>query len=316
MDRGRRLAMALVGVAVTLAYVAAGVVAFYGIRGLWRARAGPAVTAATFVVVVCFVVIGNYYVGTARVLESLGAVPLPAANAPVVHYLTDQLCMQMRLTRPRLFVADLDAPNAFAIGGARGGSVVLDRSILRMLSVREVRALLAHELAHLESHDSFVRTASVVAGRTLLSLLLVPLLPLVLMVTGVARGAAWLEGRPDQWASTPAGRLRAGFASLAVLFLFGFTLVARSYARRRELAADDRAVAVTNDPLALASALRKLHRAADPRWALFSTLYVAPREDELTRLLSSHPPLDERIERLVDRVEPPEQPRLVRIDVD
>jgi heat shock protein HtpX len=316
MDLGRRVAMAFVGVVVTALYLVAAAGTLYGLLAVWNAQSDLLVVTVTIAVVVTLLAVVNYYVGTAQVLAGLGAVELPPDRAPVVHHLAGQLASRMELRRPQLLVADLEAPNAFALGGARDGVVVVDRSLFGLLSVREMRALLAHEFAHLESHDSLVQTTWLVVGRSVVSLLFLPLLPLVLVVTGVARGIAWLDGRPDQWTATPAGRLRVGLASLATVALFGFTLFTRSYSRRRELAADDRSVAVTGDPLALASALRKLQRAADPRWGLFSTLYVAPREDDLTRVLSTHPPLEARIERLVARGEPPETPRWRRIEIE
>lgn len=74
------------------------------------------------------------------------------------------------------------------------------------------------------------------------------------------------------------------------------------YSRRREYVADERAAAVTGQPRALARALAKIHRAANPRWGLRSLLTI--HGDESTsdwwRLLSSHPPIEERIERLAD----------------
>lgn len=316
MEYGRRIVMTLVGAAVMLAYLLAGFVAFSALRHLLTTSVGPFAVFTGVVTVVVVLAVVNHYVGSSRVLAGLGATELPHDRVPLLYAVTDQLADQMQLRPPRLLVADLEAPNAFALGGAKAGSVVIDRSLFDLLTVREMRALLAHELAHLESNDSVVQTVSAVVARTMVGVLLVPLLPVVLVITGFARGTAWLDGRPDQWTETPAGRLRVGFASLVTVFLFGFTLVARSYARRRELAADDRAADVTGDPLALAGALRKLHQANDPRWGLFSTLYVAPREDDLTRLLSTHPPVEERIERLVEQVDEPPASQWYRVKIE
>lgn len=85
--------------------------------------------------------------------------------------------------------------------------------------------------------------------------------------------------------------------------LLSLTLLVRAHSRRRELAADDRAVEVTGDPAAPARALRRIRRATDPGGGLFATLYVSGEGDEhpLTRLLSTHPDVNERIDRLADR---------------
>lgn len=297
--------MVLVGVAVFAAYLVAGYVVYEGLVVVWNARPGAAATVGAVLCYALCVAAFSHAFGTARVLSNLGAVDLPPSRAPTANAVVDRLAARMRVSRPRLLVADLEAPNAFALGGPRRGAVVVDRTLFSLLSVREFRALLAHELAHLESNDTLVQTVGVTVGRTAVSLLLVPLLPVVLVVTGVARGTAWLGGRPEEWQRTPAGRLRVAVVALLTVLLFGSTILVRSHSRRRELAADDRAVGVTGDPLALASALRTLQRAADPRLGLFSPLYVAPREDDLTRLLSTHPPLSERIDRLVARVDEP-----------
>jgi heat shock protein HtpX len=82
------------------------------------------------------------------------------------------------------------------------------------------------------------------------------------------------------------------------------TLVVLAHSRRREYAPDDRAAAVTGDPLALTRAPRKIERATKPRWAMSSPLYVrGDEEGRVSRLLSTHPEMDERIGRLVERAD-------------
>jgi heat shock protein HtpX len=82
------------------------------------------------------------------------------------------------------------------------------------------------------------------------------------------------------------------------------TLVLLAHSRRREFTADDRAASVTGNPLALARTLRKIERATKLRWGMTSPLYVH-RDDEraLTRLLSTHSAMDERVERLIERAD-------------
>jgi heat shock protein HtpX len=124
-------------------------------------------------------------------------------------------------------------------------------------------------------------------------------LPALLFLTGLARGVAWIRGRPNRWADGTIGQFRLLIANGVVVLFFLLTLVIRAHSRRRELAADDRAAAVTGDPLALARALAKIDRVRDPDWSLLSPLYTRGDEDgTLGRILSSHPAIDERIERL------------------
>lgn len=311
----RRLAMVPIGLGVLLAYVASGTIAFYGLLALWSARPSLSMTMLGAGLFSLVFGVASYYFGTAQVLASLRAVDLPPQRAPRTHSIVDRIAAEMDVARPRLLIADLQAPNAFAIGGARNGAIVLDTSLFSLLTLRELRALLAHELAHLESYDSFVQTLAVATLRTLVSVLLVVLLPVTLVTTGLARGVALLRGRPAEWSTTTGGRFRRRLNVAVSALLFVFTLLVRAHSRRREIAADDRAVDVTGDPLALASALRKLDHAANPRWGLFSTLYVT-HETDTARLLSTHPPLEDRIQRLLDRVEPPATTRWRRIEIE
>jgi heat shock protein HtpX len=131
---------------------------------------------------------------------------------------------------------------------------------------------------------------------------MIPLFPLLLVVIGGARAIAWMRGRPNEWSRSPL-LLVYDWASIGITFLaIAVTLLIRAHSRRREYAADDRAVTVTENPLALARALHKIQRATDHKHGMLSPLYV--RGDEtgrLTRLLSTHPPMDDRIERLLQQ---------------
>jgi heat shock protein HtpX len=106
-----------------------------------------------------------------------------------------------------------------------------------------------------------------------------------------------------------------GRAVLSVLVVL--TLLVRAHSRRREFAADERAAELTGRPLALARALRTIERASRPAGGLLATLYIhAEESDPLTRMLSTHPPMDERVERLVEMAERRERARGRRIPID
>ena len=111
-----------------------------------------------------------------------------------------------------------------------------------------------------------------------------------------------MRGRPGSWARNPV-MFVYHWASLSVTLLaLGLTLLIRAHSRRREYAADDRAVELTGKPLALARGLRKIERATEPEQGLLSTLYVQGDQDGvLSRLLSTHPSMDDRIARLLER---------------
>lgn len=294
--------MWLIGTTLLLVYGVAAVFTYELFRYLWRRPPDLATALLTIVVVVIVTSYLSYRFGTRQLLAGLRGTEIGPRNAPALFDQLDRLQSQMDLERPRVVVAELGVPNAFALGGVRSGVLVLDRSLLGLLTPDEREAILAHELAHLESYDAFVQTLAYTALRTIVGLLLVPVLPLLFLVVGVARGWAWIRGRPKTWTRNPV-MLVYYWASLCVTLLgLGLTVLIRTHSRRREYAADDRTVEITQKPLALARALQKIDRASERQRGLLSTLYVQGDEDGLwTRLLSTHPPMDDRIQRLLER---------------
>lgn len=292
--------MVLTGVTILLVYGAAAVLAYRGLAFLWAHRPDPATTILALIAgALAFGYLG-YQIGTARILHRLGAEELPRSRAPELYRLIDELAAEVGIEPPRVLVAQMEAPNALALGGP-GGDLVLDARLFRLLSARELRAILAHEFAHLENRDGLVQTLGYALIQTVAGLLLVALLPLVLLASGIARAVGYVRGQSPasiQRASALAG---AAVTSIAVLLLFAFTLALRAYSRRRELAADDRAVELTGDPAALASALATIEQAATPSGPLSSLYIHGDEEGTLTRLLATHPPMSERVERLRNR---------------
>jgi heat shock protein HtpX len=257
----------------------------------------------------------SYRFGTTQLLAGLDARELGPRDAPGFFRRLDDLSERMAVDRPRVFVADLNAPNAFALGGVRSGALVVDVSLFRLLSPAERTAIVAHELAHLEGYDAFVQTLSYSAMRTLVGLILLPLTPVLLLITGVARALAWMRGRPSEWSRSPLFALYAWVSLGVTVLAVALTALIRAHSRRREYRADDRAVEVTGDPLALARALRTIQRATERKRGLLSTLYVSGDEDGvLTRLLSTHPPMDDRVERLLERADGPRRVRIRTAD--
>ncbi|WP_372479729.1 M48 family metallopeptidase [Halomicrobium sp. HM KBTZ05] len=297
MALGRRLLLALAGLATLCVY---GVLAVAGYRlatFLWANRPDPLLAAV--VVLTTGIALGyhSYRVGTMQLRRQLDAVPLAPERAPRVHRRLDAVAERMGVARPELLVAELSAPNALAIGGGRD-AIVVDRRLLRLLSPTEIEALLAHELAHLETNDALIQTLAYNLVQTLTGVVALIVLPVATLLGGFARAFALVRGQPEAASRSLLGRAQR----LALLSIAGLGLVvgllAMGYSRRREYAADERAAAVA-DPLALARALRTIERASKPGFGLLTPLYVQGEEDTpLARLLATHPPIDERIERL------------------
>lgn len=297
MRLGRRVLLALVGVAVLLAYAAAAGVVLAGLAAL--ASLDVPLGTALAVAAVATLAVGylGYRSGTARVLAELNAVPVHPRRAPAAYRTLHALADRMDLDPPTLYVARMAAPNAVSIGGP-GGAVVFDESLFRVLDAAEFEAVLAHELAHVERRDSLVQTLAYTVGRTLTGFLAVLALPAALLARGGGRCLAWARGRP---ADDPGASVDERVGRVVLVAVVLVTVAVRAHSRQREFAADDRAVDVTGDPLALASALRKLQRAGEPR-GLLGRFYRRRREDaDVPRWLSTHPAVDERVERLRER---------------
>lgn len=242
---------------------------------------------------------GSYRAGTTHLLSSLDARPVAPGAAPNLHRRLDRLCERMAVDRPQLFVTEMDAPNALAMGGRGSGVIVLDHRLTRLLRPAELDAILAHELAHLEGYDGLVQTLAQSLVQTIAGLVFLVLLPIALLIGLLQRLLLGLLGGRPKPLAVQITRTHYVVAQFVVLVLLVFTLALRAHSRHRELDADDRAVAVTGDPLALARGLRRIQLASDPYRGRWSSLFIHGEEQgELTRLLATHPEMDERIERL------------------
>lgn len=298
---GVRTAMALAG-AFTIGFylfVAYGVVVLA--RFVWTNRPGLLTLASVFLTATLLSGYLTYHFGTGRTLVGLDARELPRSHAPEVYDILDSLTARMSIDRPRVFVARLDEPNAFAMGGPRP-ALVVDYSLFGVLTAEQLEGVLAHELAHIEGRDGLVQTLGYSVVQTTVGVVTIALSPLALLCGGFARGLALLDGTPGRWHQTLPGRVRVALSQVLTLLLLSLTLLLRAYARRREHAADDRAVEVTGSPLALASALRRIDRASE-RSVPFAPVYQSDggSDSRLAQWLSTHPPMDDRIERLQRR---------------
>lgn len=293
---GVRVLMAAVGVTLLTFYASAAYLAYLLLRWAWLDR--PDLTTMLTIVSGLIILFGylSYRFGTARLIGALDATEVPRARAPGVYNRVERLAARADVAMPRLLVAQMEVPNALAVGSPSSGAVVLDRVLFRLLNADELEAIIAHEVAHLESHDGLVQTVAYSAVQMVVGLVMLASLPALLLLTGVARGLALMRGRP--LAVGPVGRLHRWLGHTIAVVLVVLTLLVRAHSHRREFAADDRAVELTGKPLALARALQKIERASTPR-GLLAPLYVhVDEEGPLTRMLSTYPPMDERVERL------------------
>jgi heat shock protein HtpX len=235
----------------------------------------------------------SYWFSDKLVLKMYNAQEVDETSAPQFYRMVQELAQRAQLPMPRVYLINEDAPNAFATGrNPENAAVAATTGILRALSARELRGVMAHELAHVRHRDILISTISATMAGA---------------ISMLANFAMFFGGRDSE------GRPHNPIVGLLVMLLapLAASLIQMAISRAREFEADRGGAEISGDPQALASALQKIHR-----YAQGMPMEAAERHPEtaqmmimnplsgggLRGLFSTHPSTEERVERLLAMV--------------
>ncbi len=232
----------------------------------------------------------SYWFSDKMVLKMYNAREVDEATAPQFYRMVRELAQRAELPMPRVYIIDEEAPNAFATGrNPEHAAVAATTGILRVLSEREMRGVMAHELAHVKHRDILISTVSATMAGA---------------ISMLANFAMIFSGRDSEGrpANPLVGLLVALLAPLAA------SLIQMAISRAREFEADRGGAEISGDPRALASALEKIHayargipmEAAERHPETAQMMIMNPLSGGgLRGLFSTHPSTEERVQRLL-----------------
>jgi heat shock protein HtpX len=232
----------------------------------------------------------SYWFSDKMVLKMYRARQVDEQSAPQFYRMVAELAQRAELPMPKVYLIDEDAPNAFATGrNPQHAAVAATTGIMRVLSDRELRGVMAHELAHVRHRDILISTVSATMAGA---------------ISMLANFAMFFGGRDGE------GRPQNPIVGLLVMLLapLAASLIQMAISRAREFEADRGGAEISGDPQALASALQKIQR-----YAKGIPMQAAERHPEtaqmmimnplsgggLRGLFSTHPSTEERVARLM-----------------
>lgn len=240
---------------------------------------------------------GSYYASDKIVLAISRARPVKKEEYPYLYNVAEGLAIAAGLPKPRCYVIDDTAPNAFASGRNPENSViVVTTGLLQKLNRAELEGVIAHEMSHIKNYDVLVQTLAVVMVGVV-----------ALLSDWTLRTFFWGGGRRrSRDRSSGGGNAAAVFLVVALVLAILSPIIAQllrlAISRKREFLADASGALLTRYPPGLASALKKLSEDKEPLEAANKAtahLYIVnPLKDfkgKVNKLFSTHPPIEERI---------------------
>jgi len=245
--------------------------------------------------VAIFMTLLSYFQGDSIALWTAGAYPIQKKDNPYVYRLVENLCITAGLPMPRIYIINDPAPNAFATGrDPKHASIALTTGLINMLENEELEGVIAHELSHIKNYDSRLMTIVIVLVGT------------VLLLSNFFFRFRIFGGRRNR----SSAQIGAIFMILGLIFLILSPIFAKliqfAISRKREFLADASGALLTRYPEGLARALEKISNYKNPMQKANSAtahlFFVNPfgikASKGLSRLFSTHPPIEERIKAL------------------
>jgi len=249
-------------------------------------------------IIAIIMTIGSYYASDKIVLAVSRARPVTREEYPYLYNVAEGLAIAAGLPKPRCYVIDDTAPNAFATGrNPKNSVIVVTTGLLEKLNRAELEGVIAHEMSHIKNYDVLVQTLSVVMVGVV-----------VLLSDWILRSFFWGGGRrrsSNKQGGNAGSILIVVALVLAVLAPIFAQLLKLAVSRKREYLADANGALLTRYPPGLASALKKLSADKEPlevaNKATAHLYIVNPLKDikgKMNVMFSTHPPIEKRIEAL------------------
>jgi heat shock protein HtpX len=255
-----------------------------GLLVLIGALIGGPQAAGGFLAIALLLNLATYWFSDKMALAASRAKPISEQEAPGLYRMVRELTTRAELPMPRLYVIPSDQPNAFATGrNPEHSAVAVTSGITKLLSEDELRGVVAHELGHVRNRDILTQSVAAAIGGA---------------ITYIAYMLMWFGGDDESPLSL--------VASLALVLLapIAASLIQLAISRQREFSADATGAEICGNPESLASALLRLEEGAKAipmqvNQAMECLYIVKPFSGGgVTRLFSTHPPIEERVRRL------------------
>ena len=234
---------------------------------------------------------GSYWFSDRLAVRAAHATEVSAAQAPELHAMVEELAGRAGLPKPKVYISPSPQPNAFATGrNPSHSAVAVTEGLMQQCPPEEIRAVLAHEMAHIRNRDILIGSVAAAIATA------------ISFVANMAMFAGLFGGSSDD-DEGPSG---ASMLLMAIVAPIAAGMLQMAVSRSREFEADRVGARISGDPLALASALRRLERVSqqapmDIAPAQASAWIVNPltgNRRDMSRLFMTHPPVAERVARL------------------